>query len=96
MAKPEWRKFVKLCAALSEDELDQMFKLFLTAAEREDIADRYTILTTMLNTAKTHREIASECCISIAKVSRGSNAIKTAQEYYPEIINKLLVTPADN
>lgn len=89
MAKPEWRSFVKLCAALSETELDKMFNLFMTAAERDDIADRYIILKAMLNTAKTHREIAADYNISLAKVSRGSNAIKTAQEYYPEIIEKL-------
>lgn|GEM_PF-6682270 len=80
---------MKLCAALSEDELDKMLNLFLTAAERDDVADRYIILTTMLNSEKTHREIAADYNISLAKVSRGSNAIKTASEYYPEIIEKL-------
>ena len=89
MAKPEWRSFVKLCATLSEDELTELFSLFLTVAERDDITDRYIILTTMLNSNMTHREIASGFNISLAKVSRGSNAIKVAEEYYPGIIKKL-------
>ena len=90
MAKPEWQSFVKLCATLSEDQLTELFSLFLTVAERDDITDRFIILTTMLNSKMTHREIAREFNISLAKVSRGSNAIKVAEEYYPGIIEKLV------
>jgi TrpR family trp operon transcriptional repressor len=72
-----WRGFVKLCQkAKSEKELDELFWLFLTPEEREDIATRLLIVQELVKGEKTQREMARDLKVSIAKITRGSNFIK--------------------
>jgi len=72
-----WRGFLELCRkAESPDALDALFGLFLTPQERVDLADRYLIVRELMSGERTQREIAEERNVSIAKITRGSNALK--------------------
>jgi len=81
MKNPAWQKFIHLCAQCkTKQQLNDLFAVFLTMAEQEDIAARYTILTQLLKNKKPQRAIAKELKVSIAKITRGSNAIKIASK----------------
>lgn len=73
-----WRDIVQLLhAAQSPAELDKLFQLFLTSEERDDLAARYLIVQELLKNEKTQREIAQDFHVSITKITRGSNGLKT-------------------
>ncbi|HBS51843.1 MAG TPA: trp operon repressor [Coxiellaceae bacterium] len=72
-----WQKFIKLCLkATAPKQLNELFKLLLTNAEQEDIAARYAIVIGLLSGKKPQRELAKQLKISIAKITRGSNALR--------------------
>lgn len=76
-----WRSFLELCAGMeTAADFDQLFKLFLTFDERKDVADRYLIVKALLAGDKPQRQIAEELQVSIAKITRGSNELKTIDE----------------
>ena len=73
-----WGGFLKLCRETKgEKELDELFWLFLTPEEREDIKTRFLIVKELVRGKKTQREMAKELGVSIAKITRGSNFIKS-------------------
>ncbi len=75
-----WRGFIRKCLKVkTEEEFNTFFHVFLTAGEREELAGRYWIIKELLKEEKTQREIAAHYGISIAKISRGSNALKTIE-----------------
>jgi len=83
-----WHNFVKLCSQLNTaKQLANLFDIFLTTAEKDDIAARYAIVKELLAKEKTQREIAANLKISIAKISRGSNALKIADKEVKGILN---------
>jgi TrpR family trp operon transcriptional repressor len=70
-------KFSNLCLSAKEDKcLTQLFDLFFTAEERNDLAMRYWIIKELIAGKKSQRQIAQELKVSIAKITRGSNEIK--------------------
>ena len=78
-----WRDFLKLCLrAESPQKLDQLFQLVLTAEERDDLATRTLIIRELLNGKMTQREMAETLGVSIAKITRGSNALKTMDKEF--------------
>ena len=78
MKKKGWRDFIGLCRhASSDDELHALLKLLLTIDEQEQLATRVELLRALLKGDKPQRTIAEELKISIAKITRGSNALKT-------------------
>jgi TrpR family trp operon transcriptional repressor len=75
-----WRRFLKLCLkAKGEGELDALLDTVLTPTERKEIAYRILILRELLKGEKTQREIAKELSVSIAYITRGSNALKRTE-----------------
>ncbi len=73
-----WQSFLRLCGiADKEKKLSELLELFLTIAEREAIVDRYHIIKALLTEEITQREISKQYNISIAKITRGSNELKT-------------------
>jgi len=72
-----WWSFLELCGAIKkEDELNELFDLFLTMEEKKDIADRYLIVRDLLKGDTTQRKMANVLHVSIAKITRGSNFLK--------------------
>lgn len=75
--KEGWQDFIKLCTKTkSPDEFGQLFDLFFTIEEKETLASRYLIIKALLDGQLTQREIAEEFKVSIAQITRGSNAMK--------------------
>jgi TrpR family trp operon transcriptional repressor len=76
-----WWRFLDLChACKNARQLDELLKLFLTIEEQEAIAGRYLIVKELLRGKKTQREMADELKVSIAKITRGSNMLKTTDD----------------
>ncbi len=72
-----WRGFLGLCRkAKSLEELDALLGLFLTHKERAGLSARYWIVRELVRGEKSQREIAEERHVSIAQITRGSNALK--------------------
>lgn len=72
-----WRLFLERCLLVeSVKDLEAFFRLFLTPAERAEIANRFLIVRELLKEEKTQREIARDLGVSIANISRGSNFLK--------------------
>jgi len=77
LSKKGWQEFLKLCSKInSPEELEEVFDLFLTIEEKETLASRYLIIKALIEGKLTQREIADTCKVSIAQITRGSNAIK--------------------
>lgn len=75
--KNGWRSFLKLCSKVeSPEKFKEFFDLFLTIEERENLAARFFIIKALLEGDLTQREIAEKYKISIAQITRGSNALK--------------------
>ncbi|MCH9757369.1 MAG: trp operon repressor [Gammaproteobacteria bacterium] len=76
-----WWRFLALCAELkTAEELNDFFELFFTIEERKDMATRYLVVKDLLEGKKTQREMAETLKVSIAKITRGSNGLKTIGE----------------
>ncbi len=72
-----WLLFLKLCLDIeSPEELAQMLELFLTIEEKKQLGARFLILKALLEDEITQREIAKNFHVSIAQITRGSNALK--------------------
>lgn len=89
--KAGWRGFLALCLKQQDEKaLEQLFDLFLTPEEKENLATRYSIVQELLKHELPQREIAKQLNVSIAKITRGSNELKrmdkkllqTLKDYY--------------
>ena len=77
MKTSDWKSFLALCLkAKNTDELASLFDFFFTSEEKESFADRYAIIKALLDNKKTQRELSDSLNVSIAKITRGSNALK--------------------
>jgi len=72
-----WRGFLELCSKAKTPEMFQhLFDLFLTLEEKEILGSRYSIIKALLEGQMTQRTIAEAHKVSIAQITRGSNALK--------------------
>jgi TrpR family transcriptional regulator, trp operon repressor len=72
-----WRGFLNLCLKVETvKELEELFGLFLTPEEREDLSTRHLIVQELVRGKMTQREMAKNLGVSIAKITRGSNSLK--------------------
>lgn len=69
-----WRKLLKVLK--HTHQLEPLLNVLLTNEEREGLAKRILIIEALLKGEKTQREIAKDLNVSIAKITRGSNALK--------------------
>jgi TrpR family transcriptional regulator, trp operon repressor len=77
LEKKGWEGFLQLCANIQSPEtLKEVFDLFFTLEEKETFAARYLVVKALLDSKLSQREIASELKVSIAQITRGSNALK--------------------
>ena len=81
MNETGWASFLTLCGdSKPSARLDSLLQLLLTSEERSAIALRVALIRELLAGEKTQREIAAELEVSIAKITRGSNALKLIDE----------------
>ncbi len=77
MSKDPWRDFLALILQIkTKDELSAFCDLFLTIEEKETLASRFLIVKALLDEKLTQREISEKFKVSIAQITRGSNALK--------------------
>ncbi|BAE81212.1 transcription factor/trp operon repressor [Chlamydia felis Fe/C-56] len=82
-----WSDFLELCSKIKTPEaFRDFFALFLTFGERESMASRYLIIQALLADQLTQREIAKEYGVSIAQITRGSNALKAVDPEFKEFL----------
>jgi TrpR family trp operon transcriptional repressor len=75
--KEGWSSFIELCLATQDPKtLVALFNFLFTPEEKENLAARYLITRELLLDEKPQRQIAKELEVSIAKITRGSNALK--------------------
>lgn len=89
--KKGWQDFLKLCTKIdSPEELGQLFDLFLTIEEKETLASRFLIIKALIEGNLTQREIAETSKVSIAQITRGSNALKIISAELRELLKSRL------
>ncbi|MCH9627107.1 MAG: Trp operon repressor [Chlamydiales bacterium] len=72
-----WEGLLDLCTSFSDSQaLERFFDLFLTLEEKEMFIGRYLVIQALLEGELTQREIAKQHRVSIAQITRGSNALK--------------------
>src|SRR5947209_8129824 len=90
-SKDGWLDFLDLCSKIhSPEKFKDFFDLFLTIEEKETLASRYLIIKALLEGELTQREISDIYKVSIAQITRGSNALKIID---PELKNFLKIHP---
>lgn len=89
--KKSWQEFLSFCSKFdSPDELGKTFDLFLTFEEKETLASRYLIIKALLEAKLTQREMADKYKVSIAQITRGSNALKIISPKLKKSLTELL------
>ncbi len=88
-----WESFLKLCTKLnSAKEFDRFFDLFLTIEEKHLLASRTLIIKELLEESMPQREISKEHGVSIAQITRGSNALKRSDSSLKSFLQKNLLS----
>ncbi len=90
--KSNWKAFLTLCLkAKSPDELASLFDCFFTMEEKEAITDRYAIVKALIDNKLTQRDMSEKLNVSIAKITRGSNALKAIDPKLTSFLEKNIV-----
>jgi TrpR family transcriptional regulator, trp operon repressor len=71
-----WRKLLKILR--HSTQLEELLNILLTSEERAGLSKRILIIEALLKSEKTQREISKYLNVSIAKITRGSNALKNS------------------
>ena len=84
-----WKDFLYLCSECrSSGELEELLNLFLTLEEKEAVGKRVLIIKHLMEEKLTQREIAAKYQVSIAKITRGSNALKIIKTALKEFLSR--------
>src|SRR5579862_3364256 len=87
-----WQDFLKLCNTFPESKnLNAFFNLFFTLEEKEMFSSRFLIIKTLLEGKMTQREIAEKHKVSIAQITRGSNALKIIDPKLKKVLKDSLM-----
>ena len=69
-----WRRLLKTIKKTSS--LEELMKVLLTKEEMNMLPQRFLIIEALVKGKETQREISKRLNVSIAKITRGSNALK--------------------
>lgn len=76
----EWQEFITLLEkAVSENKIEALLSMLLTADERSSLGLRVQIIRALLNNQHSQREIQQQLNTSAATITRGSNMLKTVE-----------------
>ncbi len=82
---------MKLCQNIpSKKLLNDFMLLFLTHEEKESLTTRFLIVQELIREEMTQREMSERLRVSIAKITRGSNAMKTIDPNLKRFLEKFL------
>ena len=88
--KDSWRSFLELCSKIhTPEEFGRFFDLFLSYEEKETLASRYLIIRSLIENQITQREISSQHNVSIAQITRGSNALKVSDPKLKKMLKNI-------
>ncbi|MCH9769677.1 MAG: trp operon repressor [Gammaproteobacteria bacterium] len=88
----KWDKFIELVRdADSTEQLKELFNFLFTHEEKQHIVTRIQLVCELLSQQKTQREIAKSLDISIAKITRGSNNLKSISDELRRYLMRELV-----
>ena len=88
-SKEGWEGFLNVCLEThSHQALSELFNLFFTIEEKETLSSRFLIIRALLEGKLTQREISEIYRVSIAQITRGSNALKIARDELKTILKK--------
>ena len=82
--------FLAVCQRLTPKELEEFMGLVLSLQEKEEIDGRMHIIRELLLELHTQREMSDALSVSIAKITRGSNALKTISPNLKNTLRKIL------
>jgi len=89
--KTGWKHFLALCANTDSTKLtDNLFDLFFTLDEKEQLNARCLIVKALIDGKLTQRQIADELGVSISQITRGSNELKTVDRQLTEYLKTTL------
>lgn len=84
-----WEDLIKLIQSCSDTELNLLLTFLLTPEEKEQILKRLSLVRALMEQQLTQRQIAEKLQVSIAKITRGSNAIKSLSKEKQTLLNTL-------
>ncbi|MCX8574285.1 trp operon repressor [Gilliamella sp. B2717] len=92
MKTQEWKQTVEILHQAFNDgySLD-IFKLLLTADERDALITRVKIIHSLLDGSINQRQLKEQLGIGIATVTRGSNSLKEASPEFRQWLEKTLL-----
>jgi len=91
MDKDGWQKFLRIRVDVRDPKkLEELAQLLFTAEERESLAKRTRIIEELMKGEKTQREIAKKHKVSIAKITRGSNALKEVSKEMKHFLKNVM------
>ena len=87
----EWKQFIDLLKqAVSEDKTEDLLSMLLTADERSSLGLRVQIVSALLDSQASQREIQQQLNTSAATITRGSNMLKTVDPTIRDWVSKKL------
>lgn len=90
MNEDGWQKFIQLVVAVKDPQVvEELAKLLFTSEERDAISKRVLIIEELIKGEMTQREMAENLQISIAKITRGSNALKETPKRLIRFLKKI-------
>lgn len=90
MKTESWFQVIKMLNSQQDAEaLHNVMGVLLTQEEREAIGSRLAIMRALLAGEESQREIARRIGVSITKVTRGSNYLKTLSDTEIAMIEKI-------
>jgi TrpR family transcriptional regulator, trp operon repressor len=89
-----WKGFLELCSKIEDPKVFNLFfELFFTFEERSTMASRYLIIKALLEEKLTQREMAEKYQVSIAQITRGSNALKIIGPKLKNFLKEIVKIP---
>lgn len=68
--------------------LDEFFHFMFTPQEFEQLEKRYALIEALINDELSQRDISEKLGVSIAKITRGSNALKILSPKLKALLEK--------
>ena len=91
------KQFMRLCHECKDNNmLSEIFDLFFTHEERDNLALRYLIIRALIKQEKSQRDMAEHLNVSIAKITRGSNELKRMSKKLLQFLKENIESPTKN
>ena len=92
-----WQKFLYLCQQCENTmQLTELLDLLFTLEEKEQLAMRVLLIEELLDGKKTQRQMAHDLGLSVAKITRGSNALKIISSKLRDFLAITLLKSPEN